>query len=69
LLIRRPLLQKDDWFAVGFDWETLAVQIGVTSESAVAAAQMTRGVLEGCSHGDHAQVARCADASKAEGAA
>jgi nitrogenase-associated protein len=62
LLIRRPLLQTDDWFAVGFDWETLALQIGVAADAAAAAAQMTRGVLDGCSHGEHAEAARCATA-------
>jgi len=60
LLIRRPLLQRGDWRAVGFDWAVIAAQLGIATASASAAAAMANGVLEGCSHGNHDHKAHCA---------
>lgn len=66
LLIRRPLLQKDEWSLVGFDWETLAGKLGLAAEATIA--ETTKFMaLEGCSHEKRAGVAHCK--SPAEGAA
>lgn len=66
LLIRRPLLQCGDWRAVGFDWDAIAAQLGLSAASANAATRNVRGVLEGCSHGDAEHTHRCATAKQVE---
>ena len=53
LLIRRPLLEKDEWRAVGFDWETLAPRLGIDAETQTKSQKDISGTIEGCSHGDH----------------
>ena len=53
LLIRRPLLELDSWYGVGFDWENLAARLGVPAELQKKSTRETRGELEGCSHGAH----------------
>ncbi|MFT3931169.1 MAG: ArsC/Spx/MgsR family protein [Spongiibacteraceae bacterium] len=50
LLIRRPLLQIGEWHAVGFDWNVIAAQLDIDSQSKAVLEKSVDGVLEGCSH-------------------
>lgn len=59
LLIRRPLLTSGHWFSVGFDWDALAQQLNLETETQKKALSEVSGALEGCSHGEHS-VQRCA---------
>ena len=63
LLIRRPLLQKGEWRYVGFDWNEVAAQLGLSANNPIPEKEVSREKLEACSHGAHAHAASCSAVS------